>query len=85
VHLLSLDARSVLREELPYWYDPEIVLTIAEEADALDLEVLGVLDRVASCLSDVDASLDELGAIRRSSELLRETDHSEEMRLQMPK
>jgi hypothetical protein len=84
VHLLTLDMRSVLCQELPYWYDPEIVRASSGGLDALDGEQLRVLDRVALCLSDVDASLHELGAIRASSEFLREVDHSEEMRRQLP-
>jgi len=81
VHLLALDARSVLCVELPYWYDPEIVQASSDGLGALDTEQLSLLDRVASCLSDVDASLRELEAIRSSGELLKEIDHSEEMRL----
>lgn len=84
VHLLTLDMRSVLCQELPYWYAPEIVRASSAGLPALGADQLSVLDRIASCLSEVDASLSELDAIRNSTELLTEVDHSEEMRLQLP-
>lgn len=83
-HLLTLDMRSVLRHELPYWYGPDIVGASGAGLAALDARQLEVLDRVASCLGRADEHLDELESIRSSSEFLREVDHSEEMKQHMP-
>ena len=84
VHLLALDMRSVLRQELPYWYGPDIVEAGVGGLDALAAEQVSLLDRVASCLSRVDASVGELESIRSSNGIFKEVDHSEAMRLQLP-
>jgi hypothetical protein len=84
LHLLSVDMRSVLRQELPYWHDPETVPASAGGLGGMGEAELDVLDRVASCLRDVDASLDELRELRTSSAFLREVDHLEEFRSQLP-
>jgi len=84
VHLLALDMRSVLREELPYWYDPDIVGAASGGVASLSAEQLELLDEVASHMTRVDESLRDLELLRRSSPDLEEIDHSEEMRLQLP-
>jgi len=84
VHLLTLDMRSVLREELPYWYDPDIVQLASRGVSALDPDHVELLDGVASRMKRADASLDELESLRGSHAVLKEIDHSEEMRLQLP-
>lgn len=84
VHLLTLDMRSVLREELPYWYAPDVVEIASGGIGGLDSEQLELLDDVASYMKRVDASLHDLESLRSSSPALREIDHSEEMRLQLP-
>jgi hypothetical protein len=84
VHLLTLDMRSVLREELPYWYDPDIVEAASGGIASLSPQQLALLDEVASHMKEVDASLRDLEVLRGSSPALKEIDHSEEMRLQLP-
>jgi hypothetical protein len=84
VHLLTLDMRSVLREELPYWHDPDIVSVAAGGAEALDSDQLELLDDIALSMGRLDESLDELESLRGSAAALEEIDHSDEMRLQLP-
>ena len=84
VHLLSVDLRSVLCQESPYWYSPEIVRTDTGSLGTLDGRELAMLDRLAVCLRDPDAHLEELRTIRGTTACLREVDRSEEMRKQLP-
>jgi hypothetical protein len=63
IHMLCLDLRCVLNDEVPYWLDPSVAADVGIELDALDEETLALLDRVAELLEDPDGNLDELARI----------------------
>ena len=84
VHLLALDMRLVIGEELPYWHDPDVVSFASGGVESLGAEQLGLLDDVAALMASPDESLEELEVLRSSSSLLDEVDRSEEMRQQLP-
>jgi hypothetical protein len=83
-HLLMLDMRMALGREAPYWYDPPVVAACESGLEALSVDEIAVLDRIAECLLSIDTSLDTLRAIRAAHAFLEEVDHSEELREHIP-
>ena len=81
-HLLLLDTGCVLRDEHPYWNDPDIVAACEEGVDALSSGERDLLDQIAWLLADVDGSIDTLRAIVERTPALAVVDRTEEIRRQ---
>jgi hypothetical protein len=76
--ILHLDHRSIVPSESPYWDLPAIVNEDLADLDDIGDERLGVLDRIASLLSDPDQHLSELGNLLTDHEYFRNEERVEE-------
>jgi hypothetical protein len=71
IHILCLDLRCVLNNEVSYWLEPPIVRDFESGIDDLDEEAIAVLDRLAELLRAPDGHLDELAEILEAHNYLQ--------------
>lgn len=71
IHMLCLDMRLILNNEISYWLDPPIASDLELAIETIDPEALAILDRVAELLTEPDNNLEELAGLYKEHEFLR--------------
>jgi hypothetical protein len=71
LHMLCLDLRCALNNEVSYWLDPPIIDDLQVSIEDIDPERLAVLDRVAELLKLPEANLAELERLYDQHEYLK--------------
>jgi hypothetical protein len=70
-HMLCLDLRCVLNNEVSYWLDPPVADDPDVVIDGIEQDRLEILDRLADLLGRPDGSLDELARLLDEHEYLQ--------------
>lgn len=71
MHMLCLDLRFILNNEISYWHDPPLAIDAELDIEKIEPDKLEVLDRLAELMREPDINLEELADLYAEYEYLR--------------